>query len=127
MSGLDCWVAGAFDMSGYIYERTGGGLALRIHLPHRSVGHQLRARFGGTVAMDTPARWTIKEKDDLTGFQTVVKPLLRGQHAPMATLELWLNDSLSTEDAEERLRSWYRSYPVRRIIDTLEEQSRATL
>ena len=68
MPAIDSWLAGVFDASGVIYEREGGGLAVRVYFPKRSMANQVRMTLGGKVGGLRPAYWTIGEQGDIDRF-----------------------------------------------------------
>ena len=115
MPTIEGWVAGAFDVSGHVFPRQAGGLGVRIFLPHRALAQQIRNVLGGSVGGIDPARWTISDPEDLEEFLHKVGPFVRGQKGPIQWLHQWVDEEITTDQAEGALNIFYRRYkPLKR-------------
>ncbi len=112
MPALDSWLAGVFDVSGVIYEREGGGLAVRVYFPKRSMANQVRMTLGGKVGGLRPAYWTIGEQKDIDRFIMRVGPFIRGQREVLEVLISWREKEIDVFAAANLLSDHYESYTI---------------
>jgi len=110
------YLAGLFDLGGHVYARRGGGLGLRVLVPHPSLAQTLRNAMGGTVAVSSPPRWTVSDPKDLSHCVATLAPFAHGQKLALEILHLWLTNELDLDQALDGLDGFYETYHVDRLL-----------
>ncbi len=117
MPAVDSWLGGVFDVSGLVYEREEGGLAVRVYFPKRSMANQVRLALGGKVGGLKPAHWTISEGTDLDRFIIRVGPFIRGQREALRALTSWREKEINAYAAGHILSDHYDEYAIQGETD----------